>query len=150
MDNLYMHLTNASVQKTAGDYDKEQGCKWDLRAMKMFLIAKHGIRAVDELFYEMQCVITRSLLSVQQVVIQDKHSFELYGYDLLIDSDLKPWLLEVNASPSLTGDTATDYDMKKCVVSDALDVIDVEGNGTSVSERCTLHYHDRRATPCSL
>lgn len=49
-----MHLTNASVQKTAEDYDKTVGCKWGLQDLKMYLISKHGIRNVDELFFGIQ------------------------------------------------------------------------------------------------
>jgi tubulin polyglutamylase TTLL9 len=124
--DIDMHLTNASVQKTAEDYDKTMGCKWSLTSMKMFLISKHGIEAVDSLFHEIQCVITRSLLAVQPTIIQDKHCFELYGYDILIDSNLKPWLLEVNSSPSLTGDTDQDYALKWNVIHHTLDVIDME------------------------
>jgi tubulin polyglutamylase TTLL9 len=57
-------------------------------------------------------IILRALLAVQHVMINDKHCFELYGYDIIIDQDLKPWLLEVNASPSLTANTREDYLMK--------------------------------------
>ncbi|KAE9009643.1 putative tubulin polyglutamylase [Phytophthora fragariae] len=126
MDNLFMHLTNASVQRGADDYDERLGCKWPLHSLKMFLISKHGQEAVDRLFFSIQSLITRSLLAVQPTIIQDRHCFELYGYDVLIDSALKPWLIEVNASPSLTADTDADYSLKANLVQHTLEVVDLE------------------------
>ena len=96
-----VHLTNASVQKTAPGFDKAAGCKWGLRNLKLYLIGKYGAARTDQLFREIEEVVIYSLLAVQKVMIQDKHCFELYGYDIMISSDLKPWLIEVNASPSM-------------------------------------------------
>ena len=50
----------------------------------------------------------------------------LSGYDLLIDENLKPWLIEVNASPSLTANTREDYLMKTEMLHGMLDVVDME------------------------
>ena len=46
---------------------------------------------------------------------------------MIIDEDLKPWLLEVNASPSLTANTKEDYAMKTEMLHGMLDVVDMEG-----------------------
>lgn len=125
--NGFMHLTNVAIQKTAENYDERTGGKMELQALKMYLMSRYGVERIDALFWEIQMIILRSLLAVQQVMINDKHCFELYGYDVIIDQDLKPWLLEVNASPSLTANTKEDYLMKTEMLHGMLDVVDMEG-----------------------
>ena len=61
-----------------------------------------------------------------KAIINDRHCFELYGYDIMIDENLKPWLLEVNASPSLTANTEDDYLLKCEMLNGVLDVVDLE------------------------
>jgi tubulin polyglutamylase TTLL9 len=73
--------------------------------------------------------------SVQKVMINDKHCFELYGYDVLIDNNLKPWLIECNASPSLTANTEADAEMKIEMLDDVFSVIDMEKILTGAEEQ---------------
>jgi tubulin polyglutamylase TTLL9 len=121
-----VHITNVAIQKKSTTYDAESGGKMHVRDLRLYLATKFGSERVNQLFCEMQLVCVRALLSVQNVIISDKQSFELYGYDLLIDADLKVWLLEVNACPSLTANTLSDYKLKFDMLSDMMTIVDFE------------------------
>lgn len=49
--------------------------------------------------------------------------FELYGFDVIIDSKLKPWILEVNVSPSLSSSSPLDRKIKHLLLSDILNLV---------------------------
>ena len=57
------------------------------------------------------------------MIANDKHCFECYGYDIIIDENIKPWLIEVNASPSLTSTTSSDRIMKFKLISDIINIV---------------------------
>lgn len=46
--------------------------------------------------------------------------FEILGFDILIDSKLRPYLLEVNHTPSFSTDTPLDSFIKKNLIKDAI------------------------------
>jgi hypothetical protein len=54
---------------------------------------------------------------------QNPNCFELFGYDVFIDSDLKCWLLEVNSSPSLEKDFIIDEVLKQQLIDDTIQVV---------------------------
>ena len=135
INNSVMHLTNVAIQKHGEHYNSETGGKWDLRQLKLHLVSRHGIATVDKMFYDMQMMIIHSLLAVQPVMMNDKHCFELYGYDIMFDDEFKPWLIEVNASPSLTANTKNDYKLKFDMLNDMFDIIDVEKRLTGEEEQ---------------
>ena len=49
--------------------------------------------------------------------------FEVYGFDVLVDANLRPWLLEVNVSPSLSSSSPLDKQIKTTLLSDTLYLI---------------------------
>lgn len=51
--------------------------------------------------------------------------FEILGFDILIDEKLKPWLIEINHTPSFATDTPLDFKIKKDVVADTLSILNM-------------------------
>ena len=55
----------------------------------------------DALWQKIRRVVLAALFSAQAKIPFQPNSFELFGFDVMVDESLKVWLLEVNASPSL-------------------------------------------------
>ena len=51
--------------------------------------------------------------------------FEILGIDIMIDQNLKPWLIEVNNLPSFGTDSKLDKQVKGDLVSDTLKLINL-------------------------
>lgn len=94
-----------------------------MQSLKLFLEGTKGKEVTDKLFGNISWLIVHSLRAVAPVMVADRHCFECYGYDIIIDNSLKPWLVEVNASPSLTSTTVTDRILKYKLIDNILSIV---------------------------
>lgn len=126
VENTFIHVTNVAVQKTNPKYTAQSGCKYGIRSLKQYFASTIGADAANKLFGDIQDLILKTLHAVQKIMMNDKHAFEMYGYDILIDETMRPWLMEVNSSPSLTAETPADYHLKFNLLEDMFNIIDME------------------------
>ncbi len=138
--NNFVHLTNYSINKHSEGYkdpvDREDADNCDSTSSKLALVsfyrklAKDGVN-IDILWRNIEDLVIKTLLSIEMQVTtavemfvpHPNNCFELFGFDVLIDCDLRPWLLEVNFSPSLACDTDFDLGVKSAVLSDLFNMV---------------------------
>lgn len=84
----------------------------------------------NSVFDRIKDVIIKTLISVEPHIVthmkQTRHRnacFELYGFDIILDEKLKPWLLEVNVCPSLSSSSPLDKQIKTMLLSDVLQIV---------------------------
>eukprot|EP00919_Chromeraceae_sp_WS-2016_P065356 GHVR01154577.1.p1 GENE.GHVR01154577.1~~GHVR01154577.1.p1 ORF type:complete len:596 (+),score=196.94 GHVR01154577.1:60-1790(+) len=134
--NKYKHLTNYSINKNAPHFvrnvDAEVdniGHKWSLCALNKHLKCM-GID-INLLWGRIGDLIVKSLMTVEHIVVErckqlvpyKGNCFEVFGFDVLLDSEIKPWLLEVNLSPSLIADSPLDRKIKTALLCQTLTVV---------------------------
>ncbi|CAH8518270.1 unnamed protein product [Schistosoma mattheei] len=134
LGNRYIHLTNYSINRLNSEYISNtnefatKGHKWSLRAFWTYLKAK-GISPAP-IWSNIKDVVVKTIISTEAafntaVNIYCNHSFsvhEIFGFDIFLDEDLQPWLLEVNVSPSMHSDSPLDAKIKGSVIKDMLNL----------------------------
>lgn len=89
---------------------------------------------MDLLWARIYDVILKSIISGEHYVLaaikknqlHRNNCFEVFGYDILLDSELKPWLLEVNLSPSLACESPLDTTIKSNLIADTFNLLGVQ------------------------
>ena len=138
LNDLQMHLTNYEINKNSELFvecsdetsEKVENSKWSLP----FLWKYFDDIGVDsnKLRQEIEDVSTAAILAsmcsirneqVKNVKNHRKSSFEFVGVDILLDSNLKPYLLEINISPSMAGTSKLDEKIKLEVAHDLYNLV---------------------------
>ena len=179
LDNVFIHLTNYSINKNNLKYKsnqnlKNQQCelfpreetegteaeggfegeildgeiqegedkeddnspdddsnKWSLIEYRNYFkkIGKGNI--MDLIWSQIEAIVIKTIISVSTEYYKNifpsklNNSFELYGFDILIDEKFRAWLIEVNVNPSLHCTSPLDLSIKTDLISDIFNVVGI-------------------------
>lgn len=112
---------------TAADASSSQpdGYKWSLQSFKAWLTQQEGADKVAEVFKAIEDVIVKTFIAAESDITpalgtaSRGNCYEVFGCDILLDSQLRPHLLEVNVSPSLMATAPLDMQIKCRLLADA-------------------------------
>lgn len=110
--------------------------KWSFEQLREYM-ASEG-QDYDELMSRIKDLVVKTFLSVEPQIANSWHQganfssgvsqevsvgpnqtcFEIYGFDVIVDDALKPWLLEVNIYPSLSSSSPYDKRVKSNLIAE--------------------------------
>ncbi|XP_055969895.1 tubulin polyglutamylase TTLL13 [Sorex fumeus] len=166
LEDVCMHLTNYAINKHSENFvrDEAVGSKRKLSTLNAWL-REHSYNP-RELWGDIEDIIIKTVISAHSVLRHNYRTcfpqylsgalcacFEILGFDILLDHKLKPWLLEVNHSPSFTTDSCLDREVKDTLLCDTISLLRLRGcdrrkvleeDKRRIKERLLLgHQHPR-------
>lgn len=142
MNNMCMHLTNYAVNKNNPNFTQPGQMAEDGYGHKRTLASTYA--ALEDMGHDVEKIknrihgmIVKTLCAVQPSLAHIYRScqpddptngmcFEILGLDVMLDTKLKPYIIEVNHSPSFTTDSPLDKEIKKRVIGDTLNLLNVQ------------------------
>jgi hypothetical protein len=107
LDNTFKHLTNIHVQRK----NKESKASYvmTLDEVKKHIKENYNIEFSD-IWKGVKDLIIKSFIAVNRVELEAQKEFnlasnslfQLFGLDVIVDQNAKPWLIEINGHPSLS------------------------------------------------
>lgn len=110
--------------------EEEDSSKWSLQQLRKYLakrivpkVSKNNPKSrmvFTDLFEHCKDVIIKTLITVENPIVTEMNRvgnrqrccFEIFGFDIMFDEAMKPWVLEVNCLPSLSSSSIFDKQVK--------------------------------------
>lgn len=134
-----MHLTNFAINKQNEDFQHGDGKDDEGHKRSLISILKQleadGF-SCDKIMNSIADIIIKTIITVQPSLshiyrscqaddYENSMIFEILGFDIFIDSKGKPYLIEVNHSPSFHANSALDDRIKRGLIKDTLRLLNL-------------------------
>ena len=141
LNDHFMHLTNYAINKQNSCFvhntdplEDNIGHKRSLTSTMKYL-QENGVDT-EKLWKDIQEIIIKTICCIQPILAHYYNScqpedlsssmcFEILGFDIMIDSNYVPYLLEVNHTPSFSTDSPLDWEIKKKLITDTLKILKI-------------------------
>jgi len=140
------HCSSSSGEETKPQTSPDSGplsSKWSLDELHGYFVA-HGLD-YNLMMERIKDLIVKALIAVEPPIVSQCHQgasfqggsnaqalrglgpnpscFEIYGFDVLVDQNLVPWLLEVNILPSFSSSSPLDKRIKTRLIAETLTLV---------------------------
>ncbi|XP_076766667.1 tubulin monoglutamylase TTLL4 [Xylocopa sonorina] len=136
LSERFMHLTNTSVNKVSPNFkpnddpDKREGNMWSLKCLWRYLDSMEDVDTL-KIWTKIKDIAVKTLISAEPSLVRAWRKtsmtaynfYQLFGFDVLLDGQCRPWLLEVNDFPSMEPDTPLCKLVKSQLAKDYLNLV---------------------------
>jgi len=108
LSNRYIHLTNDAIQKHSEDYGKfENANKMSYSDFDRYFAENphqdYDLKFTRDFLPQIRALVRDTFKAAEKKIdpYRRTNTFEIFGYDFMIDDECKLKLIEVNTNPSL-------------------------------------------------
>lgn len=138
-----MHLTNYAIQKKSEAFvhneneNQEDGAhKRSLTAVLEHFRQNEKHFSVEDMMTSIEDIAVKAAIAAQPALahafracqpddVENSVCFQILGLDIMIDSNLKPWLIEVNHLSSFGTDSPLDKKIKQDLIQDTFQLLNL-------------------------
>ena len=80
----------------------------------------------EKLWVKIESIIILTVINLGAVMPDLDCCFELFGVDILVDNNQKPWLIEVNSTPAMSMDNNIDQLIKPDLLKHTINLLQFE------------------------